>query len=97
MFFALHSRNYVKSDCCQKELKWFHEANGDRPGGLRIGDKHRIFNILLNNIHFDDWAPMLEGSSGFPMHSAKGAEMGDFTFAEEPLYMRQLQQIVDAV
>lgn len=97
LFFAMHSRNYVRSDYCQKELSIFHRYNSDRPGGLQFGDNHRIFNILLNNIHYGQWPPMLEHTSGFPMHVAKGGELGDFTLPEGELFMRQLQKIVDAV
>lgn len=97
LFFAMHSRNFVKSDYCQKELEIFHRCHAARPGGLNIGHRHRVFNILLNNIHYDQWMPSLEGTSGFPMHCAKGDELGEFTFRDDGLYMRQLHQIVNAV
>jgi hypothetical protein len=50
LLFVLNSPNYGQSDYCRKELEWFHNYHGDRPGGLVVGEHHRIFNILLRNI-----------------------------------------------
>ncbi|MCP4043363.1 MAG: toll/interleukin-1 receptor domain-containing protein [Gammaproteobacteria bacterium] len=97
LFFALHSRNYPKSDYCRKELDWFHQHNGDRPGGLMVGDRTRIFNILLNNLPHDQWQREFAGSIGFPMHDAESEdELGEFTSPQDPSFGRQLRKIVDA-
>ena len=60
LFLALTSRNYLQSAYCQKELSWFHQYHGQRPGGLRMGDAFRVFNILLHNIPHQKWP----GTSG---------------------------------
>ena len=35
LLFVLHSRNYLDSQYCRKELEWFYRQNEHRPGGLR--------------------------------------------------------------
>ncbi len=98
LFFALHSRNYPDSDYCQKELNWFHEYNSKRPGGLRIGNDLRIFNILLNNIPHAEWPDTLgQKTSGFPMHDAESNDKrGEFTSPSDYQFEKQLRKIVDA-
>jgi hypothetical protein len=101
LFLVLHSKNYLKSDYCREELNWFHQYNKNRPGGLSVGKKLRVFNILLNNIPHLEWPEALKAlgeTLGFPMHDAKGAEdLGDFTSIRNELFEKQLRKIVDAV
>lgn len=98
LFFALTSRNYLHSAYCQKELSWFHQYHGQRPGGLRVGDAFRVFNILLHNIPHKDWPAELQGAAGFPMNDAGGGEQfGEFTSPDEYSFEKQMRSIVDAV
>ena len=78
LLFALNSRNYLESAYCQDELAWFHDDNSERPGGLKVGDELRIFNILLNNIPHAEWPEALGETGGFCMHDARDKELGDF-------------------
>ncbi len=97
LFFALHSSNYPESDYCQKELGWFHEYNSSRPGGLRVGNGLRIFNILLNNTLHQQWSEALGKTIGFPMHDSKfDDDPGEFTSPSVYQFEVQLRKIVDA-
>jgi len=98
LFFALTSRNYLKSAYCHKEMSWFDQYHGQRPGGLRVGEAFRIFNILLNNVPHTDWPAELQGTAGFPMNDAGDAEhLGEFTSPEDYAFEKQMRLIVDAV
>jgi hypothetical protein len=98
LFFALTSRNYLKSAYCQKEMGWFHQHHGQRSGGLRAGESCRIFNILLNNFPYKDWPAELHGAAGFPMNDAGDAgHLGEFTSPDDPSFEKQMYKIVDAV
>jgi hypothetical protein len=98
LFLALTSRNYLLSDYCRRELRRFHQHHGRHPGGLRIGDSSRIFNILLNNIPFRHWPAEFQGTSGFPMHDARlENEIGDFISPRDDTYEKGMRPIVDAL
>jgi hypothetical protein len=98
VFLALTSRNYLRSDYCRQELRRFHEFHGQQPGGLRVGDSARIFNILLNNIPHPQWPAAFQGASGFPMHDARSeAELGDFISPGDHAFEKQMRPIVDAL
>jgi hypothetical protein len=98
LFFALHSRNYRQSDYCMKELAWFHQLNSERNRSLFVGNFHRIFNILLSNIHHSKWPEALGETSGFPLHDATSPEKpGEFTSPGDPNFEKQLRVVVDRV
>lgn len=98
LFFALTSRNFLQSEYCRKEMTWFHQYHGRRPGGLRVGESYRIFNILLHNVPHLDWPAELQGAAGFPMNDAEGeAHLGEFTSPDEYAFEKQMRRIVDAV
>lgn len=94
LFFALNSRNFLKSEYCAKELALFQRYHGDRP---LLGEQSRIFHILLNNIPHAQWPQGLRGTSGLPMYDAEEGELGDFTSPHDPRFVKQLRAIVDAV
>lgn len=98
IFIALTTRNYLRSDYCLKELRRFGQFHGRHPGGLRVGDNVRLFNILLNNIPHPQWPAEFEGTSGFPMHDARTEdERGDFIAPWEVAFEKQMRPIVDAL
>jgi len=98
LFVALTSNGYMASDYCKKELDWFYHKAKKESIGLTIGDCSRIFNVLLNNIHHENWLQEFVGTSGFPMNDASDAD----TFGEpsEPgtdLFKGQLRKLVDSI
>lgn len=97
LFFALNSRNFLESAYCQKELAWFQEFNDSRPGGLRVGEQRRIFNIRLNNIHYALWPPGLGDAKGFTMYDAQSDDdLGDFLSPNDARYEKAFREIIDA-
>jgi TIR domain len=98
LFFALTSRNYLQSDYCRKEMSWFHQYHGQRPGGLRVGEAYRILNILLHNIPHTQWPAELQGAAGFRMNDAGDDEhLGEFTSPNDNSFEKQMRSIVDSV
>jgi hypothetical protein len=98
LFLVLHSRNYPKSAYCRKELEWFVHHNSERPGGLMVGERLRILNVMLNNIPHSEWPQELGNTLGFPMHDAQDeADLGEFTLPETELFQKQLRGVVDAI
>ena len=75
IFICLHSRLYSQSEYCIKELDHFYEKAQKEPAGLVVGNRSRIVNVLLSNIHYDEWPAKLQGTSGFPFHDE--GEYGD--------------------
>ncbi len=101
LFFVLHSKNYLNSEYCRKELARFFQHNKRRPEGLMVGDHSRLFNILINNIPYTDWPEALSEAGGptigFLLHDAEGeGEFGFPTPADDSRFDRQLRKLVEA-
>ena len=96
LFFVLHSGNYQDSAYCRKELNWFLEQNNKLPNGVIVGDESRIFNILIENISYQDWPKDLAGTSGFKLHDAQGDEFGYPTSPKAELFNQQMRELVEA-
>jgi len=75
IIICLNSRRYAQSEYCKKELQHFHKKASSEKTGLLVGDRSRIINVLLSNIHYDDWLPEFDGTSGFKFHD--NGEYGD--------------------
>lgn len=75
IMICLHSRRYSQSEYCMKELDYFHQKAQKESAGLVVGNRSRVVNVLLSNIHYSDWPDKLQGTSGFPFHD--GGDYGD--------------------
>jgi len=75
IIICLHSRRYSQSEYCMKELDFFHQKAQQEEAGLVVGNRSRIVNVLLSNIHYSEWPDKLQGASGFPFHD--GGDYGD--------------------
>lgn len=75
IILCLNSRLYSQSEYCKKELQYFNKKAAGDEVGLLVGDRSRIINVLLSNIHFDNWLPEFKGTSGFVFHDE--GEYGD--------------------
>jgi hypothetical protein len=98
IMICLNSPGYMASPYCKKELDCFYTRVQKEKPGLKVGDRSRIFNVLLNNIPFGEWPKELSGTSGFPFHDSK--EMSDFGDKFDPSsteFRTQMQNIRDAV
>jgi hypothetical protein len=70
LFLALPSKGYQASEYCGQELKCFHRKAQSDQHGLIVGDRLRIFNILLNNVPHAEWPKEYGRSSGYVFHDA---------------------------
>jgi hypothetical protein len=98
IFLALNSRGYRASDYCQQELRWFHQKAQTEKAGLHVGERMRIFNILLYNIPHGEWPTEFGRTTGFPFYIAKSAEdLGTPLDAQEKGFKTCMRELVDAV
>ncbi len=96
IILCLNSRLYAQSEYCQKELQHFYKKALQEKTGLLVGDRSRIINVLLSNIHYNDWLPELSGTSGFVFH-----DEGDYgdplpVLAKEP-FSEQMKLLRNAL
>jgi hypothetical protein len=98
IMICLHSPGYMASSYCKKELAIFHKKIQQEAIGPKLGDRSRIFNILLNNIPHKQWPEELQGTSGFPFHDAReSTDFGDPIETLAPEFRSQMQKVRDAV
>jgi hypothetical protein len=98
LFVALTSSGYLASEYCRQELRWFHEKAGREPAGLAIGDRLRVFNVLLNNVPFGEWPAEFGRTSGFAFHDAESPD--DFGYPADPQekpFQLQMRKLVEGV
>ncbi len=65
IFVSINSIAYKKSPYCQQEIEWFNTHVQHDGFGMSIGDRKRIFNVLLNNLHFSEWPAPFQGATGY--------------------------------
>jgi hypothetical protein len=98
LFVALTSAGYLASDYCRQELRWFSEKARSEPAGLTVGDRMRVFNLLLNNIPHEDWPEEYGRTSGFVFHDAeRDDEFGYPSDPKDKLFQQQLRRLVDSI
>ncbi|HEX6623679.1 MAG TPA: toll/interleukin-1 receptor domain-containing protein [Pyrinomonadaceae bacterium] len=68
LFLALTSEGYLRSDYCRDELNWFCEKAEAEPPTLIVGDRARVFNVLLDNIPHTRWPARYGGTNGYPFY-----------------------------
>ena len=71
-FLAVTSYGYLTSDYCRKELTAFYEKAATDAYGLAIGNKLRIFNVLLYDIPPEQWPKESQHTIGNRFYSASG-------------------------
>jgi hypothetical protein len=105
VFLALISVGYFESDYCRMELQSFGRHARQSPYGLQIGERRRMLNVRLTNLHHSRWPEELQGTTGFPFHDAKeeaDAQRHDEARIGEPLmpgtdsYNTRLRELADA-
>ncbi len=58
------SPRYVQSEWCTKEVQKFLEV-ADQTGGVRVGEKSRIFKVVKTQVPLDDQPSELQGMLGY--------------------------------
>jgi TIR domain len=98
IFLALNSPGYRISDYCQQELQWFHQKAQTEKAGLHVGERMRIFNVLLYNIPYDQWPTEFGRTTGFPFHVAKSEEdLGAPLDIQGKDFETRMRALVDAI
>ncbi|HKP88223.1 MAG TPA: toll/interleukin-1 receptor domain-containing protein, partial [Blastocatellia bacterium] len=98
LFLALTSTGYLMSDYCRQELQWFTKKANAEPTGITVGDRMRVFNLLLNNVAYTDWPEEYGRTSGFPFHDAERDD--EFGYPSDPkdrLFQQQMRKLVDSI
>lgn len=98
IFLAFTSTGYLTSDYCQKELQWFHQnASGDKLG-INVGDRMRVFNVLLNNIPYKNWPQCYGKTSGYPFYNSEDDEdLGYPIRCAGEVFEDRLRKLVEAI
>jgi hypothetical protein len=98
VMICLNSPGYAASDYCQQELTSFQRKGSSDGVGLKVGDRSRIINLLLNNIPHSKWPAALGGTSGFPFHDGKDpGDFGDTAEPESDIFKEQMGNLRDAL
>ena len=71
ILLCLNSPSFLNSPYCKKELDLFYNTAKFDAIGLKVEDRSRIINVLLNNIPYAQWPLELSGTSGFAFHDVK--------------------------
>ncbi|HYE65500.1 MAG TPA: TIR domain-containing protein [Pyrinomonadaceae bacterium] len=64
LLVSILSPRYVKSEWCLRELNEFCRG-AESSGGLRVGDKSRVFKVVKTYIPLAEHPPQLQGSLGY--------------------------------
>jgi len=95
LFIALTSKGYFASPYCRKELRWFREKNA---AAMSVGDRLKLFNVLLTNIDYSGWAEEYAGTSGIKFHDAERSDqIGYPSDRNEKPFKLQMRQLCEAV
>ncbi len=98
ILICLTSPAYLKSAYCQKELELFYKKVQHESIGLKVGDRSRIINVLLNNISHTQWPEQFNGATGFPFYDAKDKDdLGDPLDVANPQFKNQLKDLRNAL
>ncbi|MDX2044776.1 MAG: toll/interleukin-1 receptor domain-containing protein [Acidobacteriota bacterium] len=97
IFLALTSNGYLKSDYCRKELRWFRE-HAEQHHGLKVGDRLRVVNVMLNNIPPESWPDEFQGAIGSKFHDAERDEdIGQPPMPNEEMFRKKLRKLSESI
>ena len=98
IIISLNSPGYQKSKYCQQELDLFYEKAKSEAVGLKVADRSRIVQVLLNNIPHKEWPNTLQGTTGFHFHDAKETDdFGDPLETGSKDFITQMRDLRDAL
>jgi hypothetical protein len=95
IFLSLFSFGYLHSNYCLQEMQWFFDKARAEPWSLNIGDRLRIFNLLLNNIEPARWPKEFGRTSGYRFYVSEQED--DIGFPSDPaetIFQSQLLALV---
>jgi TIR domain-containing protein len=65
IFLAVNSTAYRNSHYCKQEIELFVARTQEDGYGLSVVDRKRIFNLLLEDIHYSKWPPSFQGATQY--------------------------------
>jgi hypothetical protein len=97
VFLALTSRAYLGSAYCKLELQKFHQKAQGEDLGLVVGDRARIYNLLLNPIPFGEWPSEYPRTSGFKFHDTREESDGEPSDVTGAGFQAQIRDLASAL
>ncbi len=97
IFIAFTSRGYLSDESyCPREISCFYEKVKTDSYSLKISNRSRLVNVLLQNIDPEEWLPEMEGTSGFRFHDAtRKDQIGHLFQPDTEHYKKQMTKLVD--
>src|SRR5215216_342489 len=87
---SIISPRYTRSEWCLRELNEFSKC-AELNGGLRIGDKLRIFKVVKTYIPFAEYPPLLQGTLGYEFYEYDQARERAKEFSSEVAPARDIR------
>jgi TIR domain len=102
ILLCLNSPSYLHSPYCKKELDLFYNTAQYDSIGLRVENRSRIINVLLNNISYTQWPAELSGAGGFRFHDVEEEDKEDDDKGHRlepntPPFKEQLKDLSDSL
>ncbi len=100
ILLCLNSPSFLNSGYCKKELDLFYNVAKYDAIGLKVEDRSRIINVLLNNISYSQWPLELSGTSGFHFHDVKEDDeqyKGHRLEPNTPAFKEKLNNLCDSL
>lgn len=97
IFIALTSRGYLSDESyCSKEITCFYEKVKNDRYTLKISNRSRLINVLIQNIKPKGWFDEMQGTNGFHFHDAtQGDETGQPFEPDSTPFKKQMRKLVD--
>ncbi len=97
IFIALTSRGYLSDESyCPKEISCFYEKVKTDSYSLKISNRSRLINVLLQNIAPEEWLDEMQGTSGFRFHDAtRKDQISHLLEPDTEPYKKQMTKLVD--
>src|SRR5215213_7391929 len=99
VFIAFTSTGYLSErSYCPREIDCFYEKVKTDGYTLKINNRSRLINVLLQNIDPEDWLDEMEGTNGFRFHDAtKKGQIGHLLEPDTEPFKKQMRKLVDEI
>jgi len=97
VFIALTSRGYLSDESyCAKEISCFYEKVQTDSYNLKISNRSRLVNVLLQNIDPEEWVPEMQGMNGFRFHDGtRKDQIGHLLQPDTEPFKTEMTKLVD--
>lgn len=97
IFIALTSRGYLSDESyCAREISCFYEKVQTDSYTLKISNRSRLVNVLLQNIDPEKWFPEMQGMNGFRFHDGtRKDQIGHLYQPDSEPFKSEMTKLVD--